>query len=114
MCLSERTVSCEFTYYWRIDMVTDLIVWMAEKLNKLVPSTGRSKFLDDLMNNEDFVVNVFACDVESLIAEYTCKTGEVTCLNTAGGDKNCFVTCAKAIVRYMKDEMLKDELAALE
>lgn len=86
--------------------------WMAEKLSSSIQGESRKFFLKQFLENPDFVVAVFSRNVEPLIMEYAMYQSEnVLILNASAGDPNVFVSQAKKIVEYMRDELLKEELA---
>ncbi len=95
-------------------MASDQIKWMAKKLFSLLEGEARQNFLKSLKYDRDFVVRVFAQDVEGLMMEYTMSEHKATFVNVDKGDQNVFITCAKNIAEYMHEEMLKDELAQIE
>ena len=95
-------------------MASEMIKWMANKLSDQLKGDSRKNFLDALKHNQEFVVKVFAQDVERLAMNYTMETKKTIGWHCAKEDPNCFETCAKAIKDYMHDEMLVEELATIE
>jgi len=95
-------------------MDKDLIIWLGKKLNDLIPKEGRQRFLNDLKNNQEYVVKIFAHDLDNLFMQYMLETknGELI-VSAVEGDPNVYVTYAKAVVAHMRDELLKSELESV-
>jgi hypothetical protein len=90
---------------------TEMVKWMARKLSDGVKGSARKNFLEALRNDQEYVIEIFAHDVEGLSMNYCMETGQQAYLNREEGDRDPYVSCAKAILAYMCDEMLKDELS---
>lgn len=94
-------------------MVSDQTKWVAEKLSARLLGEARQKFLEDLKHNPEYVVEVFKHDIEELLMQYVIEEREAGFISTDPGNSNSFVACTKHIVKYMQDELLKDELAQI-
>ena len=96
-------------------MKSAMIAWMAKRLNGSIgvdDTEVRRRFIGDLKNNEGYVVEVFSRSILGLVLEYTLEFGECVCLDAENNDAHPYITCAKAIVAFMRDELLKQEIAA--
>jgi hypothetical protein len=94
--------------------MSKMIEWMAKKVNSNVPEKHRQNFLQALKHNRAYVEEVTSLDVEGLSMFYTMEVDEVVSMSTAEGDPNVYVTCARRIVDYLCDELLKEELDKTE
>lgn len=91
-------------------MTDELIVWMAKTLSDEIKGPSREGFLRSLKYDKDKVVNEFITDIEQLLMLYRFREDEVSCASTDIDHPEPFINCAKLIVEYMRDDLLKDEL----
>ncbi len=97
----------------KVTMQVEMIKWMAEKLFDLFKGETRQVFLDNLKNEPDLVVRTFSYDIDLLLMRYSKETSRRAEAVAENDDVSAFVSCARAIVAYMRHDLLKEELESI-
>jgi hypothetical protein len=85
----------------------EMTKWMAKKLFSILEEEGLKSLLETFQQNPDLIVSFVLENIEMLSVLYTLeKEGPVIIYD--------ILELAKQIMEYARDEIFKDELAALQ
>jgi len=94
--------------------INDFVIWIANHISDMITGHDRIRFLHDLKNSQDHVVEIISQDIEQFGVTYTKQTGIPYYLDADEGDASPAITCAKAVTSFICDELLRDELAKIK
>ena len=95
------------------DIMDNQIAWLAEKFSSMLKDDARQRFLSSLKHTPEYVVKVFAHDMDQMLMEYTFAKGGVAVANSLDSNDDAYTSLAKVVVKYMTDEFLKEELTEI-
>jgi len=92
-------------------MASDFVKWAADEIYESVKAEKcEDVFLRDLREHPKSLMRTITEDIKDLTTLYIMGKNKIVYLDTDSSDPNCFATCAKDIVSYMRDDMLKKEM----